>query len=100
MFRALVQAGPGGLAAGEVGRRVGIAPTTLSAGLSVLFYAGLVHARRDGRSIVYTAAYGAMSELLGFLMHDCCNGEPQICAPLAALTQDAACCAVEQDADA
>ncbi len=93
VFRTLVQAGPEGLAAGEVGRRVGIAPTTLSAGLSVLAHAGLVHSRRDGRSIIYTAAYEAMSELLGFLMHDCCNGNPQICAPLAALTHEAACCA-------
>ena len=38
--------------------------------------------RRDGRSIIYTAAYDQMRELLAFLMEDCCGGRPEICAPL------------------
>jgi DNA-binding transcriptional ArsR family regulator len=43
-----------------------------------------VAARRDGRSIIYTAGYERMRELLSFLMEDCCAGKPEICAPLAA----------------
>ena len=83
IFRELVQAGPGGLAAGEISRRRGIAPNTLTASLTVLAHAGLVRSRRDGRSIIYSAAYERMSGLLGFLMQDCCGGRPEICAPLA-----------------
>jgi DNA-binding transcriptional ArsR family regulator len=84
-FRLLVQAGPDGLAAGEAARRLGVLPSTLSATFNVLSHAGLIRSRRDGRSIIYTADYDAMRELLAFLMEDCCAGKPEICAPLAAL---------------
>jgi hypothetical protein len=47
-----------------------------------------VAARRDGRSIIYTADYDAMSGLLAFLVEDCCAGSPQICAPLARLASE------------
>ncbi len=93
IFRELVQAGPNGLAAGEVSRRVGIAPNTLSASLTILAHAGLVSSRRDGRSVIYTAAYEHMGELLGFLVQDCCQGRPEVCAPLAAVASQLACCA-------
>ncbi|MDP3869365.1 helix-turn-helix transcriptional regulator [Phenylobacterium sp.] len=83
VFRLLVQAGPEGLPAGELARRLDILPNTLSANLNVLNHAGLVASRRDGRSIIYTANYDTMRELLAFLMEDCCGGAPEICAPLA-----------------
>jgi ArsR family transcriptional regulator len=83
IFRELVKAGPEGLAAGEIGRRVGVLPSTLSASLTVLANAGLATSRRDGRSIIYAAAYDRMSDLLAYLMEDCCGGRPEICAPLA-----------------
>jgi DNA-binding transcriptional ArsR family regulator len=92
IFRLLVQAGPSGLAAGEVARRMGMLPNTLSANLNVLSHAGLISSRREGRSILYAADYGAMTGLLGFLMQDCCNGAPEICAPLEGLVTLAACC--------
>lgn len=84
IFRLLVKAGPTGVAAGEIARTLEVLPNTLSANLNVLSHAGLIDARREGRSIIYTADYGAMSGLLGFLMEDCCNGAPQVCAPLSA----------------
>ncbi len=84
-FRLLVQAGSQGLAAGEVARRLGVLPNTLSASLNVLSHSGLIASRREGRSIIYTANYDAMRELLAFLMEDCCAGTPEICAPLAAV---------------
>jgi DNA-binding transcriptional ArsR family regulator len=95
IFRLLVQAGPEGLAAGEVARRLSILPNTLSASLSLLNNAGLVRSRREGRSIIYTADYAAMRELLAFLMEDCCAGSPDICAPLAAVVGQG--CAAEGD---
>jgi ArsR family transcriptional regulator len=90
VFRRLVQAGPTGMAAGEIARATGSAPSTLSSNLGILAAAGLVAARRDGRSIIYAAGYDRMRELLAFLMEDCCAGDRSICAPLAAIA--AACC--------
>lgn len=85
IFRMLVQAGPTGVAAGDIARRLDVLPNSLSANLNVLSHAGLAASRREGRSIIYSADYGQMSTLLGFLMEDCCGGSPDICAPLQAL---------------
>jgi DNA-binding transcriptional ArsR family regulator len=86
-FRLLVRAGPQGMAAGEIARATGSLANTLSTNLNVLAGAGLVTSRRDGRSIIYSAAYERMSELLAFLMEDCCAGNPDICAPLAVIAE-------------
>jgi DNA-binding transcriptional ArsR family regulator len=91
VFRLLVKAGPAGLAAGDIARALVITPNTLSAQLTVLANAGLVAGRRDGRSIIYTADYDAMSELLVYLTEDCCEGRPEVCAPLAGVASRAAC---------
>jgi len=93
IFRLLVRAGPEGVAAGEIARATGSLANTLSANLSVLAGAGLIGSRREGRSIIYSAAYERMRELLAFLMEDCCGGNAEICAPLAAIAERAACCA-------
>jgi ArsR family transcriptional regulator len=82
IFRLLVRAGPDGLAAGEIARTTGVLPNTLSSNLGILSAAGLTASRREGRSIIYSAAYGQMQGLLAFLMEDCCGGKPEICAPL------------------
>jgi DNA-binding transcriptional ArsR family regulator len=92
VFRMLVQAGEAGLPAGGIARRQGVPPNSLSANLNVLSRAGLVRARRQGRSIIYTAEYDRMRDLLGFLVADCCGGKPEICSPLTEIVR-AACCA-------
>ena len=92
VFRALVKAGPEGLAAGEIARRLAITPNTLSAQLTILANAGLVVPRRDGRSIIYVADYDGMSELIVHLMEDCCQGRPEVCQPVALAVSRAACC--------
>ena len=74
VFRLLVQAGSGGLAAGEIARRLNVLPNTLSANLNVLSQAGLAASRREGRSIVYSAAFDRMASLMTFLAEDCCQG--------------------------
>jgi len=83
VFRLLVRAGEAGMAAGEIAREIGALPNTLSSHLTILGHAGLVRARRDGRSIIYSADYETMRGLLGFLVEDCCDGRPEICAPVA-----------------
>ena len=90
VFRLLVKAGPDGLAAGDIARALQTAPNTMSAQLLVLSNAGLIHAQRQGRSIIYAADFGRMGALLQFLTKDCCGGRPEICAPLAATVS--ACC--------
>src|SRR5665213_146684 len=92
VFRLLIKAGPSGVPAGEIARSLEITPNTLSAQLTILANAGLVTSRRDGRSIIYAAAYDNMSELLVYLMEDCCQGRPEVCAPLAQAASRAACC--------
>lgn len=92
IFRLLVKAGPGGMAAGEIARMTGILPNTLSSGLNILSHAGLIDSRREGRSIIYTARYGAMTALLAFLVDDCCGGASEVCAPLNAILARAADC--------
>src|SRR6516225_8273354 len=90
VFRLLVKAGPDGLAAGDIARALETAPNTTSAQLLILSNAGLIRARRDGRSIIYTVDFEAMSALLIFLTEDCCGGRAEICAPLAAVARS--CC--------
>jgi len=91
VFRLLVRAGPEGVAAGEIARSLGITPNTLSAQLNVLSNAGLISCRRDGRSIIYAADYQAMGQLLVYLTEDCCQGRPEVCAPLAEVAARACC---------
>lgn len=79
VYRALVQAGPEGLAASEVARRLDLHSATLSFHLKELARASLVHSRQDGRFIFYSANYETMNALLGFLTENCCGGRS--CAP-------------------
>lgn len=92
IFRMLVRVGADGMAAGEIARATGILPNTLSSSLNILGNADLIVSRREGRSIIYSANYGAMSALLSFLMQDCCDGNPEICAPLSDIVAKAAAC--------
>jgi DNA-binding transcriptional ArsR family regulator len=82
VFRLLVQAGKDGMPAGEIARATGSLPNTLSTNLGILVAAGLIASRRDGRSIIYSARFDRMTELLAFLMEDCCGGKSEVCAAL------------------
>ncbi|HXR85329.1 MAG TPA: metalloregulator ArsR/SmtB family transcription factor [Stellaceae bacterium] len=79
VFRLLVQAGPEGMPAGAVADALDLAPNTLTFHFDRLRMAGLVTARRDGRSIIYAAQFDTMSALVGFLTENCCGGV--CCAP-------------------
>ena len=90
VFRLLVRAGEGGLPAGEIAREVGALPNTLSTHLTILSHARLIRSRREGRSVIYSADFDGMRRLLGFLVSDCCDGRPEICAPFTEVAQS--CC--------
>ena len=70
--RLLVQAGPEGLPAGAIADGLGVPAATLSFHLKELKNAGVVDFRRDGRSLIYRADFGAMEALLAFLSENCC----------------------------
>lgn len=89
VFRALVVAGPEGLAAGRIATALEVAPATLSFHLKELDHAGLVSARQQGRYVIYSANFARMNALLAYLTENCCGGavcavrgEPTTVAPL------------------
>jgi ArsR family transcriptional regulator len=79
IFRLLVREGPEGLPAGVIAERLDIPAPTMSFHLTQLSRAGLMHSRREGRSIIYAANYRGMNALLTYLTEDCCQGHPEIC---------------------
>jgi ArsR family transcriptional regulator len=81
IFRLLVQKGPEGLAAGDIGDRLGLPSPTLSFHLNQLRFAGLVSSRRVSRSIIYSANFKAMNGLLAYLTENCCGGRQELCVP-------------------
>ena len=74
LYRLLVQAGDGGMTAGAIADALGVPNSSLSFHLAHLNRAGLIDQRRDGRSLIYTANYDAMNQLVGFLTENCCGG--------------------------
>lgn len=87
VFRLLVEQGPDGLPAGQIGERLGIPPATLSFHLKELSHAGLVQSRSAGRFVFYSANYAAISDLIAFLTENCCAG-----AACIAPTPSPGCC--------
>jgi DNA-binding transcriptional ArsR family regulator len=92
VFRLLVRAGDDGLPAGEIAAALGTVQNTLSAQLTVLAHAGLVHSERRGRSIIYFASFDSISSLIIFLMEDCCQGRTEIREPVLVAARTSACC--------
>jgi ArsR family transcriptional regulator, arsenate/arsenite/antimonite-responsive transcriptional repressor len=82
VFRLLVQHEPEGLAAGDIAKALAVPQNTMSSHLSILSRAGLVSARRSSRSIVYRADLTRLQAVVLFMLKDCCDGRPEICAPL------------------
>ncbi len=100
VFRLLLRAGPGGMAAGEVARRLGIPHNTLSTHLAILARSGLAWSRREGRQILYAVDIDGVRGLVAFLVEECCGGQPGRCEalldaslPLAATAPRGAGCA-------
>ena len=81
VVRRLVRAGEKGVPAGAIAEAVKASPSNVSFHLKELERAGLIEARREARSIIYSAHYDNLRDLVAFLMKDCCGGHPEICAP-------------------
>jgi DNA-binding transcriptional ArsR family regulator len=83
LFRLLVQAGPDGMSAGSLALALSVPNSSLSFHLAHLNRAGLVEQRRHGRSLIYTANYDAVNDLVSYLMENCCGGEDCSATPAA-----------------
>jgi DNA-binding transcriptional ArsR family regulator len=90
IFRALVQQGSSGLAAGAIAGQLDIPSPTLSFHLQQLKHAGLITSERKGTQIRYAANYDAMNGVLGYLTANCCQGSEEGCEPVAVCTPG--CC--------
>jgi ArsR family transcriptional regulator, arsenate/arsenite/antimonite-responsive transcriptional repressor len=80
VFRALVVAGNAGSTPSVLSDQLTIPSTTLSFHLKELTYAGLISQEREGRNIVYKAAFAQMTQLMAYLLENCCQGSA--CAPV------------------
>jgi ArsR family transcriptional regulator len=92
IFRLLVQAGPEGVAAGQIGESLEVPNATLSFHLKELSHAGLVNARQEGRFIYYSTDFEHMAALMTFLTQNCCQGMPEECLTVVE-TALGGCCA-------
>lgn len=82
IVRALVKAGPHGLAAGRLADETGVSASNLSFHLRELSSAELITSRREHRSIIYICQYEQLHALQAFLLEKCCGGWPEVCTPI------------------
>jgi DNA-binding transcriptional ArsR family regulator len=73
IMRLLLSAHPNGMVVGEIGSELGIVNSTLSHHLERLRNDELVHVRREGTYLRYSANAAALQALLGFLYAECCT---------------------------
>ena len=79
VFRLLVATLPNGMAAGQIARRLQVPASTLSTHLAQLERAGLLKSWREHRRILYAVDTEGTKNLVGFLVNDCCDGQPELC---------------------
>lgn len=75
VFRLLVEHGRDGAPAGTLSEALGIPHNTLSFHLSQMSHAGLIQSRRESRSIIYTANFEFFTDLIRYMVKDCCRIE-------------------------
>lgn len=80
IFRLVVQKGDTGLTPSELVERLGVPNATLSFHLKELTRAGLLLVERQSRNLIYRPNAALVESLSGFLLENCCGGQP--CTPI------------------
>lgn len=78
IFRLVVQRGDTGLTPSELIEMLGVPNATLSFHLKELVRAGLLLVERQSRFLIYRPNAGLVQALSGFLLENCCGGQPCI----------------------
>jgi ArsR family transcriptional regulator, arsenate/arsenite/antimonite-responsive transcriptional repressor len=79
VFRLLIGQAPDGMPAGQIALRLDVPASTLSAHLAQLERAGLLRSWREQQRILYAVDTEGTKSLVGFLVNDCCGGQPELC---------------------
>ncbi|MCC3862495.1 ArsR/SmtB family transcription factor [Pseudemcibacter aquimaris] len=79
VFRLLMKCGNSEMAAGSIAKELGVADNSLSSHLNILSNAGVISSRRDGRFLYYSVSIDLTKDFIGYLINDCCDGQPEIC---------------------
>ena len=87
VFRTLVEAGPEGRMVGDIAELLSLPGATLSFHLKELTAAGLISGEQRGRYICYRVNFDTMNELIEFLTHNCCGGDPGQCQPKVSMAE-------------
>ncbi len=78
VIRALVEAGPEGMSAGDIAVKIGASPSRASFHLAGLADSGLILRERQSRSLIYRVNFERIGGLVTFLMEDCCRGSTSL----------------------
>lgn len=74
VIRVLVEAGPDGMSAGDIARKIGASPSRTSFHLNALTEAGFLTKERQSRKLNYRIDFDTIGQLINFLIEDCCKG--------------------------
>lgn len=89
IFRALMRAGPSGMAAGDIATEAGLAPSNVSFHVAQMERAGLLRSWRVRRNIFYAVEIDGVRRLVTFLTQECCAGHPELCGLFPGASADA-----------
>lgn len=90
VYKLLVEAGTGGMIAGDIAKALEAPHNTLSTHLSILQRAGLVRSEKTGRNVTYLLEPSALNDLVTFLLRDCSNIMHEVECPSISLERNKA----------
>lgn len=80
LLRLLMPKGEAGMAAGEIGRSLGLSASNLSFHLAALDAAGLITSRKVARNVFYAVDAAGIGGTISYLLNDCCMDHPEVLA--------------------
>lgn len=77
IYRWLLPFNPQGRAFGEIALGLGLADATLAFHLKELAHTGLIQSRPEGRKVIYSVNVDTVTQLIEFLLENCCANAPR-----------------------